>query len=327
MRETMDIKNIIIIGSGPAAWTAALYAARGELKPVVFTGVKSGGQRGGQLTTTFEVENFPGFPLGVTGPELIRLMEEQARKFNIEVYEEDVLEVDTSSYPYAVRGTSNNFFTKTVIIATGAYAKKMEIPGHTEFWGKGISACAVCDGALPFFRNQPLAVIGGGDSACEEASFLTKYASMVYMIVRKDHLRASKIMQERVKENPKIKIIFSHTIEKAMGGITLESILVKDVNSGETQKLAVRGLFYAIGHQPNSEIVKGKIELDATGYIKVKKGTTHTSLEGIFAAGDVSDKRYRQAITAAGMGCMSALDAEKWLSENSHKENILIEKS
>jgi thioredoxin reductase (NADPH) len=322
----MDIKDIVIIGSGPAAWTAALYAARAELKPVVFTGVKSGGQRGGQLTTTYEVENFPGFPLGITGPELIHLMEQQARRFEIEVYEEDVIEVDTSSYPYAVRGTSNNFLTKAVIVATGAYAKKMEIPGNKEFWNRGISACAVCDGALPAFRNQPLAVIGGGDSACEEASFLTKYASLVYMIVRKDSFRASKIMQERVKENPKIKIIFSHTLEKAMGAFALESILIKDVNTGETQKLAVRGLFYAIGHQPNSEIVRGKIDLDATGYIKVKKGTTHTSLEGIFAAGDVSDKRYRQAITAAGMGCMAALDAERWLSENKLNETVLTEK-
>ncbi len=315
----MDVKDIVIIGSGPAAWTAALYAARAELKPLVFTGVKRGGQRGGQLTTTYEVENYPGFPLGVTGPELIRLMEEQARRFDVVVYEEDVIEIDATGSNFIVKGTSNNILAKSIILATGAYAKKMDVPGSKDLWNRGISACAVCDGALPFFRNQPLAVIGGGDSACEEAHFLTKYASQVYIIVRKDKFRASKIMQERVKEHPKIKIIFEHTLEKAIGTMGLEAIEIKDVKSGIKQVLPVRGLFYAIGHEPNTEIVRGIIDLDKVGYAKVKSGTTHTSFEGIFAAGDVSDKRYRQAITAAGMGCMAALDAEKWLTVNAER--------
>jgi thioredoxin reductase (NADPH) len=315
----MDVKHLVIIGSGPAAWTAALYAARAELHPIVFTGVKKGGQRGGQLTTTTEVENFPGFPMGVTGSELILLMETQARRFNIEVFEEDVIEIEADSHPFHVKGTSNNIKTKAIIMATGAYAKKLDIPGNTEFWNKGISACAVCDGALPFFRNQPLAVIGGGDSACEEAHFLTKYASVVYLIVRKDYFRASKIMQERVKEHPKIKILFNHTVVRALGSFALDSIDIKNVETGEIQNIHVRGLFYAIGHEPNTEIVRGKIDLDEVGYIKVVSGTTHTSLDGLFAAGDVADKRYRQAITAAGMGCMAALDVEKWLTENNHR--------
>jgi thioredoxin reductase (NADPH) len=314
----MDVKHLVIIGSGPAAWTAALYAARAELHPIVFTGVKKGGQRGGQLTTTTEVENFPGFPMGVSGPELILLMETQARRFNIEVFEEDVIEIDASIHPFHVKGTSNTIKTKSVIMATGAYAKKLDIPGN-EFWNRGISACAVCDGALPFFRNQPLAVVGGGDSACEEAHFLTKYASVVYLIVRKDHFRASKIMQERVKEHPKIKIFYNHVVEKANGGMALDSIDIKDIKTGEGKNIHVRGLFYAIGHEPNTEIVRGKIDLDEVGYIKMRPGTTMTSLEGLFAAGDVADKRYRQAITAAGMGCMAALDVEKWLTENNHR--------
>ena len=313
----MKDKNLVIIGSGPAAWTAALYAARAELMPVVIVGVKKGGQRGGQLTTTNEVENFPGFPLGVSGPELIRLMEHQARRFGIEVLEEDVIEIDSSIYPFIIKGSSNTVVSRSIILATGAYAKKMDVPGNNEFWNKGISACAVCDGALPFFRNQPLAVIGGGDSACEEAHFLTKYASVVYLIVRKDSLRASKIMQERVLEHPKIKVIFLHSLERAIGTLALEGIEIKNSETQEKQFLTVRGLFYAIGHEPNTGIVKGIIDLDNTGYAIVRSGTTHTSFEGIFAAGDVSDKRYRQAITAAGMGCMAALDVEKWLIEHS----------
>ncbi len=323
----MDVRQVVIIGSGPAAWTAALYAARAELKPVVFTGVKKGGQRGGQLTTTYEVENFPGFPLGVTGPELIRLMEHQARRFGVEVFEEDVIELDLENCPFGVKGTGNSVLTLSIILATGAYARKMDVPGNNEFWNKGISACAVCDGALPFFRNQPLAVIGGGDSACEEAHFLTKYASQVYLIVRKDHFRASKIMQDRVMDHPKIQVIFGHTLERAVGKTSLEAIEIKSAATGEIKKISVRGLFYAIGHEPNTELVRGKIELDETLYISVKKGTSHTSKEGVFAAGDVCDKRYRQAITAAGMGCMAALDAEKWLTEKTDAEKCLVVKN
>jgi len=315
----MDVREIVIIGSGPAAWTAALYAARAELKPIVYTGVKRGGLRGGQLMITTEVENYPGFPLGITGPELMRLMEEQARRFDTEVFEEDVIEIDFNPGLFSIKGTNNSIQAKAIILATGAYAKRLDIPGDKEFWNRGISACAICDGALPFFRNQPLVVVGGGDTACEEALFLTKYASQVHLVVRKDVFRASKIMQDRVLEHPKIKVIYNHTVEKALGSRALESVEIKDGVKGTVQNLPVKGLFYAIGHEPNTEIVKGKIDLDEVGYAKVSAGTSHTSFEGVFAAGDVCDKRYRQAVTAAGMGCMAALDAEKWLTLSAEK--------
>lgn len=311
-----EVEKLVIIGSGPAAWTAALYAARAELKPLVFAGFKMGGQRGGQLTTTTEVENYPGFPLGVSGIELVKNMEEQARRFNITVYEEDVTGVDCSKNPFVVRGSSNVVETYALIVATGAYARRMNIKGDKEFWNKGISACAVCDGALPLFRNQDLAVIGGGDSACEEASFLTKFGKKVYLILRRNQFRASKIMEERVRSNPKIEIIFEHEIIEAFGDLFLKGITLKQVKTGEEKKIEVRGLFYAIGHEPNSGFLGGQVKLDDTGYIAVQPNTSYTSLPGVFAAGDVSDKRYRQAVTAAGMGCMAAIDAERWLSEH-----------
>ena len=313
----MDVK-ISIIGSGPAAWTAALYAARAELQPLIYTGVKKGGLRGGQLMTTFEVENYPAFPLGVIGPELVRLMEEQARRFGIRVFEEDVIDLDIASYPFIVRGTSNSVRANSLILATGAYAKRLDLPGEKDFWGKGISACAICDGALPLFRNQTLAVIGGGDSACEEALFLTKYAKQIYLIHRRDTFRASKIMQDRIMKHPKIKIFYHCTVEKASGSSTLESIEIKDGKTEQSQTLSVKGLFYAVGHLPNTEIVQGKMDLDDVGYVKVKAGSSHTSIEGVFAAGDVADRKYRQAITAAGFGCMAALDAGRWLLENNY---------
>ena len=238
----MGEKELIIVGSGPAAWTAALYAARAELKPLVYTGVKKGGQRGGQLTTTTEVENFPGFPLGVTGPELVRLMEEQARRFGIEVYEEDVVDLEIGEGGFIVKGTVNSMRSSAVILATGAYAKKIAIPGSDALWNRGISACAVCDGALPIFRNKELAVIGGGDSACEEALFLSKYASKVYLIVRRNVFRASKIMEERVRKHEKIEILFESTVEYAYGENALEHIEVKCKDDMRKQSRCIRSL-------------------------------------------------------------------------------------
>ncbi len=306
----------MIIGSGPAAWTAAIYAARARLVPCVFTGFKMGGKRGGQLMLTTEVENFPGYPLGVFGAELVRLMEEQARRFDIEVYEEDVHGIEIATDKFIVRGSSNAIQTRSVIVATGANAKRLTgVKGTEEFWMKGISACAVCDGAAPVFRDQELLVVGGGDSACEEAMFLTKYGKKVFLVHRRDTFRASKIMLERIQKTPKIEIIYNHVVEEIYGNVKVEGVKLKSVESGVIQDLPVKGVFYGIGHDPNTGFLNGQVELDETGYIVNEPGGTATSVPGIFGAGDVCDKRYRQAITAAGMGCMAALDVEKYLSE------------
>lgn len=308
-------KKVVIIGSGPAAWTAALYAARAELVPLVFAGFQMGGRRGGQLMLTTEVENFPGFPKGITGPELVELMEEQAKRFNVEVLEEDVLEIEANSDIIKVFGSKTSVQTNALIVATGAYAKRLDVKGDQEFWGRGITACATCDGPMPVFRNQDLAVVGGGDSACEEALFLTKYGKKVYMVLRRDQFRASKIMEERVKEASKIEILYNYDVEEIYGDRVVSGIRLKHVKSQEIREVPVKGVFYGIGHTPNTAFLKGLVELDETGYMIVKGDTTITSKPGIFAAGDVSDKRYRQAITAAGMGCKAALDVEKYLSE------------
>lgn len=308
------LKRVVIIGSGPAAWTSALYLGRAELKPVVFAGFKKGGQRGGQLVTTTEVENYPGFPVGISGPELMQAMEEQARRFDIEVYEEDVHEVVVSEEPFIVKGSSNCLQANAVIIATGAYAKRLNIPGDKEFWSKGISACAVCDGALPIFRGQEIAIVGGGDTACEEAIFMTKYASKVYLILRKNTFRASQIMRDRVLENGKIEVIYEHQVIEAYGERLLKGVVLKESHSDKTRKIDVAGLFYAIGHEPNTDFLSEQIATDDDGYILAENGSTYTSVEGVFAAGDVADKKYRQAITAAGYGCMAALDCERWLA-------------
>lgn len=315
-------RKIIIIGSGPAAWSAATYAARAELEPVVFVGQTAGGIRGGQLMTTTEVENYPGFPLGVTGPELIKLMEEQARRFGTTVYEEDVIDVDLSTYPFIVRGSSINLQTEALIVATGAYAKRLDIPGDKTFWNRGVSACAVCDGALPFYRNKELGVIGGGDTACEEALYLTKYASKVYVILRRDQFRASKIMQERVMDHDKIEIIYDHHVVEIYGEQVIKGVVIKHSKTEQTRKLPLGGLFYAIGHTPNTHFLKQQVGLDADGYIVVKGNSTYTTVEGVFAAGDVADKVYRQAISAAGTGCMAALDAERWLAKQEHAASV-----
>ncbi|PJZ50090.1 thioredoxin-disulfide reductase [Leptospira saintgironsiae] len=307
--------KVVIIGSGPAGHTAAIYAARANLNPVMYEGFMAGGiAAGGQLTTTTEVENFPGFPEGIDGTQLTNLFRAQSEKYGTKIITQTITKVDFSKRPFRIWSDDELIEAETVIIATGATAKRMFIPGEDSYWQKGISACAVCDGALPIYRNKELAVVGGGDSAVEEAAHLTKFASKVYLIHRRDSLRASKIMQKRATTHPKIEIIWNTAVEGAQGnGNQLTSLSVKELTTGKTKDLAVGGLFYAIGHKPNTEIFEGQLDLDETGYIKTVPGTTRTSVEGVFAAGDVQDKTYRQAITAAGSGCMAALEAERWL--------------
>jgi thioredoxin reductase (NADPH) len=316
------VENVVIIGSGPAGYTAAIYAARANLKPLMFEGLQAGGIPGGQLMTTTEVENFPGFPEGVTGPELMERMKAQAVRWGTECYTEDVISVDLQQHPFVICSADREVRANSVIIATGATAKRLNLPKEAEFWSNGISACAICDGASPIFKDVPLAVIGGGDSAAEEAVYLTKYGSQVHLLVRRGEMRASKAMQDRVLANAKITVHW-HTEPVDVFGSNqrLDGIQVRDLQTGELRELAVKGLFYAIGHNPNTGLFQGQLELDAVGYIAVKPGTVATSIEGVFAAGDVQDHEYRQAITAAGTGCMAALLAERWLSE----QNLIIE--
>jgi len=316
------VHKVVIVGSGPAAFTSAIYTARASLEPVLFEGFMAGGiAAGGQLTTTTEIENFPGFPHGIPGPELMMKMREQAASIKTVIHTETISKVDFSQRPFKLwrEGLESEepVLAHTVIIATGATAKRMNVPGEDKYWQRGISACAVCDGALPIFRNAPLAVIGGGDSACEEASFLTRYASKVYLIHRRDELRASKVMQDRVKANAKIEIVWNSIPVEAKGNATnLTSLVLENAKDHSKHEIEVKGLFYAIGHKPNTDPFKGQIELDADGYVITKPGTSLTNIEGVFAAGDCQDKRYRQAITAAGSGCMAALDCERYLEAN-----------
>lgn len=309
--------KIVIIGSGPAGHTAAIYAARANLNPLMYEGFMAGGiAAGGQLTTTTEVENFPGFPEGIDGTKLTQLFRDQSVKYGTTIKTETVTKVDFSVHPFKIWTDEEESEADAIIIATGATAKRMHIPGEDTYWQKGISACAVCDGALPIFRNKTLAVIGGGDSAIEEASHLTKFGAKVYLIHRRDKLRASQIMQKRALSNPKIEIVWNTVAEQAKGdGNVLTSLLVKDTVNGSQRELEVGGLFYAIGHEPNTQVFKDFLKLDEQGYILTTPGTTKTNIPGVFAAGDVQDKMYRQAITAAGSGCMAALEAEKWLAE------------
>lgn len=306
-------EQIVIIGSGPAAHTAGIYAARAQRNPILFEGEMAGGvAAGGQLTTTTDVENFPGFPHGIGGPELMMAMREQSERCGTTIYTETVTSIDLSVRPFVVTTPYRTLSTQSVIIATGATAKRLGIQGETTFWQKGISACAVCDGALPMFRGKPLVVIGGGDSACEEASFLMKYASSVTMVVRKNQLRASKVMQDRVLQNPNITIEWESDVIAANGDSLLQSVTLQQPNGQKT--IPVSGLFYAIGHVPNTDFLNNQLPLDESGYILTEAGSTRTSVPGVFACGDVQDRHYRQAITAAGSGCMAALDADAYLS-------------
>ncbi len=344
------VEKLIIIGSGPAAWTAAIYAARAALNPLVFEGAisETNAQKGslplGQLALTTEIENYPGFPRGdlsqylrsalapevyaslpqdgqqgITGPALMELMRQQAKNFGTRVITEDIVAVDFSQHPFVLHASDGQQYQAlAVIIATGARANYLGLPSEEKFKNRGVSACAICDGALPRFRNRPVAVIGGGDSAVEEATYLTRFASKVYMVHRRDKLRASRIMAARAMANPKIEILWNRVVEEILGndeqGVT--GIRLASTVGEPSVDLEVAGVFLAIGHTPNTAFLQGQIELTEDGYVRyVKPFRTYTSVEGVFAAGDVADKNYRQAVTAAGLGCMAALDAERWLTE------------
>lgn len=312
----MERRKLVIIGSGPAGYCAAIYAARANLQPLLFEGFFSG-TAGGQLMTTTEVENYPGFPKGITGPELMALFREQAARFGTTLLVEDVDSVDFNARPFVVRGRKTTVEANAVIIATGATANRLDVPGTRdgEFWQKGVTACAVCDGAAPIFRNRPLYVFGGGDTAVEEAVFLTKFGSHVFLVHRRDQLRASKIMAERAQKHPKITIVWNSVLEKVEGDTIVRKVTLRDVQTNVLSTHDAGGVFFAIGHTPNTAFLNGQLPLNPTGYIQVKPGTSLTSIPGVFAAGDVFDHVYRQAVTAAGSGCMAALDAERWLSE------------
>lgn len=321
MGASVETERIVIIGSGPAGLTAAIYAARASLTPLVFEGYNAGGLvPGGQLMFTTDVENYPGFPEGVLGPKLMKAMRDQAERFGTRFIREDVTAIDLGQRPFVVRSDGAEARAHAIILATGARANWIGLPNEKRLaeTGGGVSACAVCDGALPLFRRQPLAVVGGGDSAIEEASYLTKFASKVYLIHRRDELRASKIMQERffrLVQEGKMEPVWNSVVVDVLGEKVISGLRLRDTQTGAERELPVRGLFVAIGHTPNSDLVKGRVELDARGYIKLANPpTTYTNVDGVFAAGDVADHVYRQAVTAAGTGCQAALDAERWLA-------------
>ena len=312
-------ERLVIIGSGPAAWTAAIYAARANLDPLVFEGAGSRTMiPGGQLMFTTDVENYPGFPEAVTGPEMMMKFREQAERFGTRIISEDITQVDFSIYPRRLfTSDGKEVEADAVIIATGANAKWLGIPGeeHLARTGGGVSACAVCDGALPFYRNKRLAVVGGGDTAMEEALYLTNFASQVVVIHRRDELRASQIMAERARHHNKVSFLWNTVVEEVLGGDEIKGVRVRNVLTDEETVVEVGGLFVAIGHQPNTQFLGGEVELEPSGYVKLPVSwRTCTTAPGVFAAGDVADSYYRQAVTAAGTGCMAALDAERWLA-------------
>jgi thioredoxin reductase (NADPH) len=311
MTAKVDERNVVIVGSGPAGYTAALYAARANLKPLVLKGLEAGGQ----LMLTTEVENYPGFPEGVLGPELMELMEKQAARFDAEMLHQAATRVDLSAAPFGIWSGDEEFRARTVIVATGATARMLGIPGEDRLLGHGVSTCATCDGF--FFRDQELVVVGGGDSAMEEAIFLTRFASKVTVIHRRKELRASKIMQQRAFDNDKIDFVWDTRVEEVLGDGTVSGVRLRNVENGDTRDFAANGLFVAIGHTPNTSVFENQLEM-TDGYIVVREPTTATSVDGVFAAGDVVDFNYRQAITAAGMGCKAAMDAERYLEALGH---------
>ena len=308
----VEERDVVILGSGPAGYTAALYTARANLRPLVLKGLEAGGQ----LMLTTEVENYPGFADGIMGPELMDAMEQQAARFDAEIVAQVVTRVDLSERPFGVWAGDQEWRAKTLILATGASAKWLRVPGEDTLRGRGVSACATCDGF--FFRDRELVVVGGGDTAMEEATFLTKFAGKVTIVHRRDEFRASKIMQERVLSNPKVSVIWNSLVEEIMGDGAVAGVRLRDVGTDEVTELATDGVFMAIGHTPNTDLVKGQLELTDTGYVLVQEPTTRTSVLGVFAAGDVTDVIYRQAVTAAGQGCKAAIDAERFLEEQAH---------
>ncbi|MFJ5987812.1 thioredoxin-disulfide reductase [Lentzea sp. NPDC092896] len=312
----MSVRNVIIIGSGPAGYTAAVYAARAQLEPLVF----EGSQYGGALMTTTEVENYPGFRDGIMGPELMEQMREQAIRFGAELRAEDVESVELTGEIKKVVANGVEYEARAVILAMGAAARYLNIPGEQELLGRGVSACATCDGF--FFRDHDIAVVGGGDTAMEEATFLTRFAKSVTVIHRREEFRASKVMLERARANEKIKWQLNTQVTDVLGDGTVSSIKIKDTQTGAESEMPVTGFFLAIGHDPRSALVKGQVDLDAEGYVLTKDKSSYTNLDGVFAAGDLVDHEYRQAITAAGSGCSAAIDAERWLAEhgNEHAE-------
>ena len=309
-----SMEKLVIIGSGPAGHTAAIYAARANLNPLMYEGFMAGGiAAGGQLTTTTEVENYPGFPEGISGPELMDNMRQQSLNSGARILTETVDRVDLSKTPFTVFTENGQTEAQALIISTGAIARRMGVPNEEKYWQKGISACAVCDGALPLFRDQVLVVIGGGDTAMEEANHLAKFGSKVYVVHRRDQLRASKAMQERVLKHPKIEVVWDSVLLDVDGDKLLEVVKLKNVKTEKESEIQARGLFYAIGHDPNTKFLDNQLDMDEAGYLITQAGSTRTSVAGVFAAGDVQDKVYRQAVTSAGTGCMAALEAEKYL--------------
>ena len=304
----MNQEDLVIIGSGPAGHTAALYAARANLDPLMFEGSVSGGQ----LMITTDVENYPGFPDGILGPELMEKFRKQSERFGTRMRAVDVTSVDFSSRPLRVSASGDDYLANAVIVSTGATAKWLGVPGELDLTGKGVSACATCDGF--FFKDQELVVVGGGDTAMEEALFLTKFASKVTIVHRRDEFRASKIMAERALTHDKVDVIWNTVVTAIHGESTVTGVTLEDTSTGESREFATNGVFVAIGHKPNTDIFENQLDRDENGYIVVEPGTTLTSVEGVFAAGDVADHVYRQAVTAAGTGCMAAIDAERWLA-------------